>query len=284
LNISELLERLKSVGVDISERTLRQWAYDDLITRPDPPLPKEPKSRGRPSFKKQEKEREIGRGSGQGFKEWSEQSFEDAIAVWMIRHPSSGLENGETISNDSIKSIRHEAKDLHEMLINYVDDAHHYFFMHTETDKYAFDNDRLKDVDPSIVSWITVVEKLRHGILLDIPVRAVFEWITTPRLHKTVRIKYRQEGFQGVQLLPLERKDTLNEIELYECTSEGPEEEFNDYEPGYISITRVSEDGSIFYEVTKYFTDDYYNKQYLRAAEFQQFIESRISSKRRLFR
>ena len=93
MDLEELQSRLRELGVDIPQNTLKRWGYDGLIPRP------ERYKHGKGSGKK-------GRAAS-----WSEDAVTEAAAIWAIR-------NGKIIKTALLRKlipyIKHSALHVYE--------------------------------------------------------------------------------------------------------------------------------------------------------------------------
>jgi hypothetical protein len=250
VNINKLRKRLRKIGaVDkngaaISERTLRDWAAKGLITGPEPAPRKTRKRRGRP-LKSGTGNGEIERGEPGRFYKWHEKSYEEAAAVWSIRHVSHGVEKKFKFDNEAI--IRQRFK---------VEEFYHHFneglaFFETWAHFELSDHEFGRNTNSLFVSWVAAVEKARKTERLDTPVKIVFRWLikqARPTLHLEDRVPERK-----VLLTRLEAEDALDSVETYFCYSEEPVAGYRAYRPGTVIVEAATEAGLRSYRTYDYF-------------------------------
>jgi hypothetical protein len=231
LNIKKLLRRLSKIGVDISERTLRDWAEKGVITGPKA-VPRKKSKRGWPS-KGSKDASEIERRKPGRLYEWPEISYEEAAAVWSIRNLSLQL-GSKYKTNEAIIELRREAE---------------YFYSTLELPDHLFSSwfwpdSSKKELGPKIkkelVAWVSAIEKARKTVRLDIPVKTVFRWLSNAR-----------PTFQGLDparklstnLKSVEGDDALNCIEIFVCYAEVPVANYTAYFPGIVRVRTATEAG-----------------------------------------
>lgn len=88
-NVSELHDRLLTLGVNVPTRTLQRWAKQELIPPPEPP-------RGK------------GRGKG-SISVWHEQAISAATGVWTLRAGSGKNWSRKGLSSDTVKEVMKSA-------------------------------------------------------------------------------------------------------------------------------------------------------------------------------
>jgi hypothetical protein len=248
VNINELQKRLRKIGaVDkndaaIAQRTLRDWAAKGLITGPEAAPRKTRKRVGRPPNKSGKGAGKIERGEPGRFYDWQEKSYEEAAAVWSIRHLSNGLEEKFTRDNEAIIELRHEAEQFYDNSLH-PESLSFWIWFKTPVECGT-------KITPQLVSWIAAVEKARNSLPLDTPVKVVFRWLTKKR---DFTLLEEPSGERSVLLVPLKEGNTLDSVEIYLCYSEEPVIGYRAYKPGRILASKATEAGSQSSRICDYF-------------------------------
>ncbi len=194
MNEEELRARLLELGADIPLPTLRRWASDKerLIPKPIGHYKPLNKRLGRPK-KDKGKEREPHPGR---FSYWTEESLEAAAAVWAIRHLARPIDSSDDemllvketaqkdVSLNHIVQALQRAGSLQVLLYADCKEAANHFraylwpggFQSNEQDQpkiLNFDENRPNSLIPVCIH---AVEKVRHHIALNTPIRISYEW------------------------------------------------------------------------------------------------------------
>jgi hypothetical protein len=192
MKAEELRTRLKELGADIPLPTLRRWASNKeaLIPKPLPYYKPLDRKVGRPKTDK-ESEAHPGR-----FSHWTEESVEAAAAVWAIRYLARPIDSSDNemlsvketpqkdISHNDIKRGQEMARSLHSLLYTDCKEAASRFRAYLWPGGFSphdeerskilnFDETRLYSLIPVCIH---TVEKVRHRIALNIPIRIMYEW------------------------------------------------------------------------------------------------------------
>ena len=158
-NVSELRDRLHTLGVDVSTRTLQRWAEQGLIPRPEPP-------RGK------------GRGKG-SISMWPEQAICAAAGVWMLRGGLGPHWSRRTMGWMTIEEVRKYAAKVR---------THPTVELSIPEDTREDDDPPFEDVifsvsvncpprlAPFIIPYVIATEKARRGWGLDQPAVVTFNW------------------------------------------------------------------------------------------------------------
>jgi len=156
-NVSELRDRLHTLGVDVSTRTLQRWAKQELIPQPDPP-------RGK------------GRGKG-SISVWSERAICAAAGVWMIRGGLGGHWSRRILSKETAKKVQHVAAEMYTrpmVLLSLPEDTTDEDDPPLETVTFALDCP--PNVEPFLFPYLIATEKARHSWSLGRAAVVSFEW------------------------------------------------------------------------------------------------------------
>jgi hypothetical protein len=172
LTHTEVLARLYALGLDIKLSTLKRWAYEGLIEKPQ-------------RYKK-------GKGGKKGRAvKWSMRAVEEACAVWAVRNSNI---TKVPPSKSRIEEVKHEVERVYRypaaiyILRRLVksplkrddDDSPSDVFTVLNTDKVTMklvDDDEMHKL---ITAWITAIEKARKGWPIPEPVKVIFHWHAIP--------------------------------------------------------------------------------------------------------
>lgn len=170
MNLEELQFRLRELGVDIPQNTLKRWGYDDLIPRPE-------------RYK-------HGKGSGKKGRvvSWSEDAVTEAAAVWAIRHNKIMK---KAPSRRLIPYIKRSALHVYEyptaVYTPPVTDPNYLAQRATYKDvKMTLPYHRYKDIEVPqpdeatwhslLTTWIAAKEKTKRRCPIDEKVQVIFHW------------------------------------------------------------------------------------------------------------
>jgi len=153
----ELTERLSEVGLgpkDLPRSTLRNWAREGLIPRSTP-------------YSK------LGRRGR--FRNWPEETVEEAAAVWALRNPKRDRFYAKP-TLDTIRRVRSEATWVHKKFK--TDPVHqkgvYQEFYNTRGERHSYL--RSYDLHDFIVTWIVTIEKVRRKKSVHEPANVIFNW------------------------------------------------------------------------------------------------------------
>lgn len=186
MKFDELQERLKKLGVAISERTLNSWREAGFLTGPKL-IEKPRRSRGRPAGKQDEKT------PGPSY-EWPPETLEEAAAVWALKNSDIYRRRPDP---NTILRVKHKAKELHERYTVTLD------LKDLPGDEYRKDVTPngvtgtfffSYDLHPLLVLWIAAVEKVRHNIPINENRLVTFCWVKEEVQGET------KLAFRGVEL------------------------------------------------------------------------------------
>lgn len=170
MDLNELQSRLRELGVDIPQNTLKRWGYDGLIPRP------ERYKHGKGSGKK-------GRAAS-----WSENAVIEAAAVWAIRHNKI---TNKAPSKKLIPYIKHSVLHVYEyptaVYTPPVTDSNDPTQRATYRDvKMTLPYDRYKNIEVPqpdetmwhflLTTWIAAEEKAKRRYPVNEKVQVIFHW------------------------------------------------------------------------------------------------------------
>jgi hypothetical protein len=156
MNIEELKQRLKKIGVNVSEKKLRKW--------------------GERGFIKDHKEKKValtGRGNEE---EWSDQAFVEAAALWAVNiqaksQAKKGTRKRKKLSAEEIQKIKLIAKGVFEPPPRMFHQVPSEFTITTPDPEFVYDFRALKTkvvkddaLNDLAVTWIAAREKARRGM------------------------------------------------------------------------------------------------------------------------
>lgn len=153
MNIEELSDKLRSLGITVPSGTLRRWAAEGLISAPK--RIQNPEGRGRLS-------------------DWPEASVEEAAACWAVRHLTT---RGAPPSVETIREVRFLSRTLYERPFGII------------TGDVRPDGTRglylfSSALHPLVINWAVTVEKVRRAWPVLKPARLTFRWTIEGRQHE----------------------------------------------------------------------------------------------------
>jgi GNAT superfamily N-acetyltransferase len=159
VEFQKLQLRLRELGVDVPDDTVRRWATTKLITGPT---------------------RYSKSGQRGQFRDWPEESVEEAAAVWALKNLDTYL--GASPNHDTIRRVRHLASEIHHRLTKEtVLGSSLESILHIKKDVTPKGEKRdficSYDLHPLIELWIASIEKVRHKIPISEPRRVIFLWL-----------------------------------------------------------------------------------------------------------
>lgn len=195
MKAEELRQQLLKLGADIPLSTLRRWASDEEGLIPKPVSYYKPLRRG-PGRPKKNRGKEPQPQPGR-FSYWTEESLEAAAAVWAIRYlvrPNESNEEDETLSvqqtpqkdvspNDIVQG-QQMARSLHTLLYADCKEAANRFRAYLWPTGFPSDENAQQKIlnfgENRLYSLIPIclhaIEKVRHHIALNTPLRITYEW------------------------------------------------------------------------------------------------------------
>lgn len=179
MTLNTVQKRLHRLGVDIPKNTLKRWAYDGLIPRPE-------------RYKK-------GKGKGMGRAvSWDREAILDAASLWAVKDVS-----GHKLmpSKKRIDVIKHAVGHVYESPFAIYDNPPRKFQSavgQSVSVKYINEGfpglllfpgktlpDRSDALNSMVVAWICAREKARRGMPIREPRRVVMHWKTADVFEKT---------------------------------------------------------------------------------------------------
>jgi hypothetical protein len=170
MDIDEVRARLHAVGVDIPQNTLKRWAYQGLIPRPD--------------------RCKHGKGSGKKGRavSWDEDAVAEAAAVWAVRHsprismrPKRQLVPYIKHSVDHIYNSPFAVYELRGGSDEWQSKPYQSIIkIELPYDQYpSLKKQPEPDVWQSLLTtWIAAKEKAKHGWPIKEPAKVLFHWTT----------------------------------------------------------------------------------------------------------
>jgi hypothetical protein len=154
MRITELVERLRKLGIDIPKSTIKRWAFTDSII----PKPITPKLRG------------SGHESN-----WPPRTVKEIAAVWAVRHLAK-------LSPEKIREIGQIAQRFFASPeVSY--ELPHNIRITTPNPSFVYDYRALtpKVVDDAnlnglVITWIAAREKVRRGMKIPSAAKVFFYW------------------------------------------------------------------------------------------------------------
>jgi len=170
LNIEGLRRRLNDLGVDIPERTLRDWASTGFITGPILATQKTRRKLGRPprSESTGEKNKIAVKGAPGRRYEWPEAAVFEAAASWALRHLNP---QGGSASKETIRRVKTLVSKFFEnaAAVEYRED-------------YSLDGTKRAyfssyDIDPLFRTYLIAYEKASNKVPLTKRVRITYYFV-----------------------------------------------------------------------------------------------------------
>lgn len=172
MNLEQFQSRLRKIGADIPQGTLKRWAYDGLISRPE-------------RYKK-------GQGGGKGrAASWNRAAIADAAALWAVRnagghkllqskkridvikHAVASIFRGDQpLSFDAFLLMTDPYATWRSVKIRYVNEG----FPGLELFPGKRPTDRLDTLNSLIVVWMCAYEKARKGMPLQNSARVTLHY------------------------------------------------------------------------------------------------------------
>jgi len=176
LNIKGLQKRLKGLGVDIPDRTLRHYVSKGIVTGPKHESKKTQKRTGRPisAYKQGANDDAFAKGRPGRFYNWPEVAVEQAAAAWAVQNLDTYR---EPHTLDTVLRTKHQAQELHEMFTTNMDlDQFNRVYQRDfnpkgEPGPYLISYEK----HPLLTLWITALEKARHKKLITKPCNVIFD-------------------------------------------------------------------------------------------------------------
>jgi hypothetical protein len=188
----EVRKRLKELGADIPLATLRRWSSQGLIPKSIPYYKPLKRGLGRP---KKDRGKESQSHPGR-FSYWTEESLEAAAVVWAIRHlarPSDSSDDEMLLVKDTSQKdvspgdiVRGQqmGSSLHTLLYTDCKEAANRFRAYLWPSGFSsqaedqpktlnFKENRLYSLIPDCIH---AIEKVRHSVALNTPIRIVYQW------------------------------------------------------------------------------------------------------------
>lgn len=214
MKFKELRQRLKKLGVDVTDRTLISWREAGFITGPT----LEEKPPRRPGRKKADYVKKP----GPNYK-WPSETLKEAAAVWALKNSDIYLRRPDP---ETILRAKHKATELHKRYTVTLD------LESLPGDEYRTDvtpNGETRtflhsyDLQSLIVVWITAVEKVRHNVPIREDRKVTFDWA-----RETVQGEANLM-FRGVRLEESDSNDL--DLFLYRAESKSGQEFEREYYP-----------------------------------------------------
>jgi hypothetical protein len=166
----ELQKRLYELGVDIPKSTIQRWASEGLIQGPTI---------------YRDKKKKLGEKGQRGRRSRWENSLEDIVAVYALRHFRlpwisdynwrGGLQKEKNrMPNTIIEEVKREARRLHRLLREDYKEAWRLREDLRSNKTLFFNREHLL---PLVVFWILAAEKARNSVVIDQHLCIRYDWV-----------------------------------------------------------------------------------------------------------